>query len=310
MVDPNEDTNVDFQMSFFAADEPTFNMDVAATSHIGKKRSSNEDHYAVFRRTRSCEMLMSNLPADDVALVDDNAYGILVADGIGGDSFGDFASRLAVETVLQAAGLATSWLMKLRDLEAQEVRTRVNAYVDRIQNTFRQHARANPVTEKMGTTLTAAYVLPPHAIVAHIGDSRAYLLRDNQLQQITKDQTMAQELIDKGADKESVKQFGHILINSLGSRRGEVDVQVLHLRIEVGDRLLVCTDGLSDLVDEQTIASVLSEFELNSVCDKLVDLALEQGGRDNITVVVGDLIKQPVTEGRGAKTKNFESVDH
>ena len=290
MADSNADTKVDvqstFTRNFFADDHEVLNVEFAGATHRGKVRLRNEDHFAIFRRTRSCEMLFSNLPDEDVAFVDNHAYGVLVADGIGGAEFGDFASQLAVETMLQAAGLATSWLMRFKDLEAQEVRQRVNAYVDRIQDAFRQIYLVSPETKKMGTTLTAAYLMPPHAITANVGDSRAYLFRDDQLQQITRDQTLAQTLMDAGADTDQVRRFGHVLMSSLGASQEEVDVDVIHLELEPGDRLLLCTDGLSDLVDADSISSVLATCDLNTACDKLVELALTAGGKDNITVVL------------------------
>ncbi len=231
-------------------------------------------------------MLHSNLPDESVAFVEDHAYGVVVADGIGGADFGDFASQLAVETILQAAGLATSWLMRFKDLDAQDVRKRVAAYVDRIQEAFRKIYRVSPETQKMGTTLTAAYLMPPHAITANIGDSRAYLFRDGQLVQVTHDQTLAQTLIDAGAKSDEVRRFGNILMNSLGASREDVDVDVVHVELQPGDRLLLCTDGLSDMVDADSISSTLKTNEVGVACGKLVDLALAAGGKDNITVVV------------------------
>lgn len=290
MADPKAETKVDFHgafsRDFFADDEKGFDIEFAAATHVGKVRRRNEDHYAIIRRTRTCEMLHSNLPDDSVAFVEDHAFGVIVADGIGGAEFGDFASQLAVETVLQSAGLATSWLMRFKDLEAQEVRKRVVAYVDRIQDEFRKIYQISPGTKKMGTTLTAAYLMPPHVITANIGDSRAYLLRTNQLVQVTHDQTLAQTLIDAGAKKDDVRKFGNVLMNSLGASREEVDVDIIHIEMRAGDRLLLCTDGLSDLVDEAAISTTLLTNEVGVACGKLVDLALEAGGKDNITVIV------------------------
>jgi protein phosphatase len=290
MVERETETKVDFQQKFsrdfFADDETRLDVEFAAATHTGKVRRRNEDHFAVIRRSRNCEMLCSNLPDKDVAFVEDHAYGIIVADGIGGAEFGDFASQLAIETVLQAAGLATSWLMRLKDLESQEVRKRIAAYVDRIQEAFRSIYRSSPETKSMGTTLTAAYLMPPHAITVNIGDSRAYLFRSGQLVQVTRDQTLAQTLVDAGAKQEEVRRYGNILMNSLGASSDQVEFDLIHVQLQPGDRLLVCTDGLSDLVDAESISATLSTSDVGTACGKLVDLALEAGGRDNITVVV------------------------
>lgn len=293
MSELRQETRVDvqagFTRNFFAPHEPGFGVRIAAATHPGHRRPRNEDHYAVVRRTRGCEMLASNLPDEHVAFVEDHAWGILVADGIGGARFGDLASQLAIETVLEAARDATSWVMRYTDMDAQEMRQRVAAYVERIQEAFDQHARQVPDAREMGTTLTGLYVLPPHAIVTWIGDSRGYLYRQHSLTQITRDHTLAQALEEAGADRQGVRRFGNILINGLGASRNKVDVDVQHLHLEYGDRLLVCTDGLSDMVDHPTLQASLAIDDLNECCRHLVRQALEAGGRDNITLVIADI---------------------
>ena len=293
MPNSEKDTVVDvrgnFNHGFFASKSHGFNIGLVAATHVGKKRLRNEDHYAVFRRTRNCEMLMSNLPSDDVAFVKDEAFGILVADGIGGAEFGDFASQLAIETLLQAAGLATSWIMRFKDLDSQQIQERAAAYVDRIQSAFRHYVDEEPGKRTMGTTLTSAYLIPPHAIFAHIGDSRAYVFRKGKLTQITRDQTLAQSLIDAGAPPSQVKGLGHVLVNSLGIGRDQVDAEVKHVELSSGDRLLLCTDGLTDMVEDEVISETLAEENLQTACDVLLDLALNAGGKDNITLVICEI---------------------
>ncbi len=293
MPNPEDDT-IDlaipggFADQFFAPHQPCFNVRLAAATHQGKVRARNEDHHAVFRRTRSCEMLFTNLP-DSCIIPEDEAYCLMVADGMGGEAFGNVASQLALQTMLELASQATSWIMKFTDLDAQEVRQRVDAYLRRIQETFREHIRADPRLTGMGTTLTAAVLLPPHAVFVQIGDSRAYLYRGGQLNQVTHDQTLAQEMIDEGTPPEDVRRFRNLLTNSLGGDGGHVPAEVIHLVLKDGDRLLLCTDGLSDMADDAAIAAVLTTIELQSACDGLVQLALEHGGRDNITAVLCDL---------------------
>ncbi len=280
------DTRGNFKHNFFADDQGEFEIELVAATHTGKKRTRNEDHFAVFRRNRSCEMLLSNLPSDDAALVDDHAYGLVVADGIGGAEFGDFASQLAIETLLQSAGVATSWVMKFKGMDAQLIRERAAAYINRIQDAFRMYSSDIPKNRQMGTTLSVAYLLPPHVLIGHIGDSRVYVLRNGQLTQLTRDQTLAQSLMDAGVDERDVRNLGNVLLNSLGSGRESVDAEVFHFEIESGDRLLLCTDGLSDMLDAETIKDAMGEENLQMACDNLVDLALEAGGKDNITVIL------------------------
>jgi protein phosphatase len=295
MSDLEEDT-IDWAIQktfadyFFAPHQPRFEVDLAAATHPGKVRSNNEDHYAITRRTRSCEILLTNLQRDDLTFPDDHAYCLVVADGIGGAAFGEVASDLALNTMLELAGRATSWVMKFTDLDAQDLRQRVDAYVEQIQKRFRACSQDDPRLRGMGTTLTCACLLPPHAVFVHIGDSRAYLYRGGQLKQITRDQTLAQDMIDLGAAPDDVRTFGNLLTGSLSGDTGQAMANVIHVELEAGDRLLLCTDGLSDMADDTTIAGILETVELQPACDQLVQVALERGGKDNITVVLCDLL--------------------
>ena len=284
-----EQRGASFADNFFAKDESGFNVEIVAATHVGKVRQRNEDHYAVIRRTRRCEVLLSNLQEDTLNLVDGHAYGLLVADGVGGAKHGDFASHLVLEATLHAADLASSWVMKFQDFNAQEMRQRVDAYVSRIQDEFHRHAKLDPDKSQMGTTLTGAYLLPPHAIISHVGDSRAYIRRRGKLKQVTSDHTLAQSLVDRGALPEDAKAFGNVLVNSIDAVRDHIEADVVHLELKSRDRLLLCSDGLSDMVPEEQICSLLELEGLRECCDGLVNAALENGGRDNITVVLCEL---------------------
>jgi protein phosphatase len=139
----------------------------------------------------------------------------------------------------------------------------------------------------MGTTWTSAHLMPPHALVVHIGDSRAYLMHEGELRQITHDETMAQAFIDSGLDPASVKNFRHVLLNSLGGEKDDVAAQIHHVRLEAGDRLLLCTDGLTEMASDEDIASVLRQpLAPQEACDRLIELALAGGGKDNVTVTL------------------------
>ena len=164
-----------FADHFFASQLPKFEVGLAAATHPGRVRPHNEDHYAVIRRTRSCEIVLTNIQRDSLSFPDDQAYSLVVADGIGGAAFGEVASQVALNTMLELAGRATSWVMKFTDLDAQDLRHRVDAYVEQVQRKFRECSQDDPRLSGMGTTLTCAYLLPPHVVFAHIGDSRAYL---------------------------------------------------------------------------------------------------------------------------------------
>jgi protein phosphatase len=142
----------------------------------------------------------------------------------------------------------------------------------------------------MGSTLTGARSLGRDLLIVHVGDSRAYLLRAGGLHRLTKDHTYAQMLVDCGkleACDIATSGLGHVLTNALGGSSEHVDVDVDLLRLEDRDRLLLCSDGLSDLVEDDTIAQTLTGAETSAAaCAQLVQLALDRGGRDNVTVIV------------------------
>jgi protein phosphatase len=276
-----------FSDEFFERSPLRLAFDFGAATHAGKVRGNNEDHYAVVRRRRTSELLLTNLERQESALADDSAFALIVADGMGGARFGEFASRVALQRMFELAQQATSWVMKYTNDEALQIRQRVDAYVQDIQATLQDYVAADPNLAGMGTTWTSALLMPPHALVVHIGDSRAYLLHDGTLRQITRDETMAQAFIDSGLDPESVKKFRHVLLNSLGGEKDNVTAQIHHVQLAPGDRMLLCTDGLPDMVADKDIESLLQQTAgAQDACDKLIALALDHGGRDNVTAVV------------------------
>jgi protein phosphatase len=292
MADSDKDTAEfavapEFADKFFDSSERRLQFQFGAATHQGHLRPNNQDHYAVVRRRRISELIKSNLGPNDLILADDNAYGMIVADGMGGPKFGELASRLALQRMFELAQQATSWVTRLKDLDNQQIRERVNAYVKQIQATLRGQIQADSELAGMGTTWTSVHLLSPHALVVHIGDSRAYLLHQGRLDQVTRDETVAQALIDSGADPESVSRFRHMLLNSFGGDMDNVTAQIHQLQIDAGDQILLCTDGLTDMVSDEDIATILqTSASPQSACDGLISAALENGGHDNVTAVV------------------------
>ena len=268
--------------------EVPLQVEFGACSDLGNVRRNNEDHYAVIRRKRSREVLLTNMPPDDFSLPDDESHVMLVADGMGGAAFGELASRLALKTADELVGSACGWITKLHDLDSPPTQDRIQAYANLIHETLLDYGHADPRLEGMGTTLTCAHALGSNVIIAHVGDSRAYHFRGGKVQQVTRDQTLAQELMDAGMPAQDPLRFRHILTNCLGGDAREVRTEVYHLRLQDGDGLLLCTDGLSDLLDDREIAQVLDIYATaQGACDRLVRMALDRGGRDNITVILG-----------------------
>src|SRR5262249_11655882 len=154
----------------------------------------------------------------------------------------------------------------------------------------RVQAEADPEMEGMATTATAALTAGFDGIIAHIGDSRAYQFRAGTLYRFTHDHTAAQQLVDIGildSTAQAAEYLRHALVNCLGGKIEVVQVDTCPFRLADGDRLLLCTDGLTDMVDEEEMARVLTEHaEPQAACDVLVERALAHGGKDNVTVVL------------------------
>jgi protein phosphatase len=185
--------------------------------------------------------------------------------------------------------------MKLKDLNAQQVHERVQAFVKAIQQTLRDHSDADPRLTGMGTTFTAVYIMGHDAVVSQIGDSRAYLFRAGGLIQITKDQTLAQRMIELGCQPEQVAGLHNVLANCLCADGTEAHAEIHHITLRDGDILLLCTDGLTSEVSDDEIRDRLAVTgrRPQQACDELASVAVEHGGRDNVTVIVATVASEP-----------------
>ena len=278
-----------FAAEFFVPSASPLKVEFGGKSDIGLVRENNEDHFAVFRRVRTQEALLSNLGDEQPPGFAEEAYCFVVADGMGGAAAGEMASRVAIQTAFDLTDQASSWVMRLRSLAAQQIQERIDAYVNEMHRTLRTMGEADPELAGMGTTWTSIYVVGWNALVVQIGDSRAYLCRKQRLSQITRDQTLAQVLIDTGVPAEKTMGVRHILTNSLGGKSNVAVPTVDHVPLHDGDRLLLCSDGLTDKVSPTEMAELLNaSASPQAACDALVQRAVDHGGNDNITVVVAD----------------------
>jgi PPM family protein phosphatase len=262
-----------------------------AVTNVGKVRNKNEDHFLVSQFSRKQTILATNIGAEHIPEhIGEDAYSIIVADGMGGMAAGEVASRMAITTGIQLFAKAPKWGFKINKEEARELLDRVNVYLREIDLALTERSESDHRLFGMGTTLTAAYSIGVDVFIIHVGDSRAYLERKGQLKQLTKDHTVAQAMADAGyISSEEVRRHTkrNVLTNFLGGHRGKVKADVHWLRLAAGDRLLLCSDGLTDMLDDTAIARVLAEdSEPAAAAQRLVDEALECGGKDNVTVVV------------------------
>ena len=283
------------QLSHSPLSEPDQLVDVAGATHRGHVREINEDHYLIVRFGRTLETVATNL--DDSLFARGNevsGYGMLVADGMGGMAGGEVASSLALKKLVDLVVETPDWILSLDKWEdvARTLKRFSNRFVE-VDKAIRDRARLDTSLQGMGTTLTVAATLGNDLILAHVGDSRVYLLRDDALTQLTTDHTLAQALIQAGvidSEDKAARSVRHVLTAAMGSLDASTTPQVQRIHLNEGDVLLLCTDGLTDMVKEETIKTVLAEEKpAHRACHDLVDLALAAGGRDNITVIVARL---------------------
>jgi PPM family protein phosphatase len=266
-------------------------VDFGAQSHQGHVRANNEDHFLVARFERILETLLSNLSPGDVPNYSPEiGYAMLVADGLGGHAAGEVASRSAIALLVDLVLYTPDWILRLDEQQIREVAGRMEKRFRQVDEALAEQARADPNLSGMGTTMTLACSLGTDLLVWHVGDSRAYLCRGGQLHRLTRDHTLAQSLAELGvirADEVATHQWRHVLTNALGTGGNPLQVDMQSLRLEDGDQLLLCTDGLTEMVPDEAIVRVLSSTETASNrCRTLVNLALAAGGKDNVTVIV------------------------
>ena len=267
-------------------------VDVGAATHQGLVRENNEDSYLLIRFGRSLERLATSL---DENLLEQNyslnGYGLLVADGMGGMAAGEVASRMAICKLIELVVDTSDWTLELkRHKDVKTVFQRMTRRFYEIDRALRDEAKHDDTLYGMGTTLTVAGTLGNDLVLGHVGDSRAYLLRGSIFRQLTRDHTLAQALIDAGvanSDDPAPRSMRHVLTAAIGSLDERIEPQVQRFRLCTEDQLLLCTDGLTEMVDDELIAQTLHEAtSAQAACDDLIDLALGGGGSDNVTVVI------------------------
>jgi len=247
--------------------EERYQVRIAGCTDTGLQRNHNEDHIGFNQQ-----------------------LGIAVlADGMGGHQAGEIAAHMAVESVLE----------KLQDLVDQQSATAITGsqILEFVSNTISDSNnmiyQASEVLDEhkgMGTTLVAAIVEETQIYAGHVGDSRLYLFRDRTLKRITRDHSLVQDLVDRGfytEEEARVANVGHIVTRALGTK-AKVEVDTAQHELRCDDLLLLCSDGLSDMVADWSIEETLKERgeDLQATASKLVDLANRNGGKDNISVIL------------------------
>jgi serine/threonine protein phosphatase PrpC len=265
-------------------------MDVYGLTHPGKVRSDNQDHFLICALRKQMVVQQTSIPMTDHLMADSQRLSLLmmVADGVGGGTKGAEASRLALEAVTQYVGRSMRCYYAAHAVDDREFSEALEAAAEQCHAELLHRGEEDAEYRGMATTLTLYLGVWPRAYLLQVGDSRCYLLRDGELTQITRDQTMAQELIDLGVlsrGDAGASKLAHTLSSSIGGR--QTAPVVTRMDLAWGNVVLLCSDGLTRHVPDERIREHLrSMTSSKQVCEDLVREALEGGGSDNITVIV------------------------
>lgn len=265
----------------------TSDIDVFGLTHQGNVRKLNQDQFLIASLHKALQVHHTSLPREQLGdlVSESRGYFCMVADGVGGRPGGERASGTAVQAIAE-------WAVNTMRFHYQHDPVSETAYLsDLTQAVLQSHEAIRAREAGTATTLTMVMFRWPRAYVVHVGDSRCYRLRDGRLEQLSKDQTMAQALVDAGVlppGEADGSRWKHVLSSALGAGDAAPATSVHEHRWD--DVMLLCTDGLTKHVSDDEIREVLVNVKsAESICRVLVDLTLERGAGDNVTVVVGRL---------------------
>ena len=271
-------------------------LDIFGLTHTGKVRKTNQDHFLIASLRRQVEIHLTSLPPDTHwPAAKRLAFMAMVADGVGSTEAGEEASRLAVERV-------TEYVIQCVKAYNSSDGNREAAFSDALADAAMQvhaaileHSHDEDEHRRMATTLTLWIGIWPRAYLLQVGDSRCYVMRDDKLMQISRDQTMAQELIDQGILNRTDAprtRWANVLSSAIGGHQAAP--VVTQMDQFWGQSGLLCSDGLTKHVSDERIAERLRTMtSARQVCQDLLNDALEDGGSDNITILVGRTIRKP-----------------
>src|SRR5690606_33551002 len=294
-------------------------VEIHATSHVGRVRKGNEDNYLLLHLTRSRawtsgqengEFVIESQEFD----VDDNGVVLAVSDGMGGAMAGEVASTMAVECVSEKLLAPEEDVDATLTPEAYDYQLIAKLYNATLyaNHQVHQQGRSDPQFQGMGATFTGIGVTPRGVDLIQVGDSRAYLIRNGKIYQVTKDQSLVQQLIDAqqiSAEEAETHTLKNVILQALGAQN-EIYPVSARLTPNKGDVLMICSDGLSNKVSAASMQQiVIDNYEsLEQACAELVTLANENGGEDNITVVLAKINGDELPEPEGDEVQ-LELVD-
>ncbi|KAA1260871.1 Serine/threonine phosphatase stp [Rubripirellula obstinata] len=272
--------------------DPQSSASSCGATDCGKVREQNQDQFLIAQLNKSMQVTATSMPLENRLYGSVQGEVLLVADGMGGHAAGEKASHLAIEHFVRRLLSSVHW-------HFHDDTDRESEFMEDLQKMVRD-AHARIVAEGqlhedqrgMGTTLTTAYIIWPRMYVTHAGDSRCYLIRGKEAKQMTTDHTLARQMVEAGGlkpEEEAGSKWSNVLWNVLGGRTdgGDIEAEVVRVDLEPGDRIVLCSDGLHRYIDAERLAAIIDEFDQpDAACQRLIEMANEAGGEDNITVIV------------------------
>jgi serine/threonine protein phosphatase PrpC len=273
-------------------------LDLFGLTHPGRVREENQDHFLLCTVHPQVVVHGTSLPDPDALALRGGrlATVLLVADGVGGGAAGSLASRLATEAVTRYLTTSLRRFHTAGTPAEGEFLADLRAAAMAAHDAVRAESEARHDARDMATTLSVGVVVWPYVYVLQVGDSRCYYFEDGRLRQVTRDQTVAQDLVDRGLlsrERAMASPLTHVLSSAIGAAEAQPMLTRVDGRYR-GSVLLLCTDGLTKHVADAEIEAHLAAMESSEqVCRALLDLALERGGRDNVTIVVARARRRP-----------------
>ncbi|QDT02417.1 Serine/threonine phosphatase stp [Rubripirellula lacrimiformis] len=265
-------------------------------THQGLVRENNQDQFLIAQLSKSMRVSATSMSFDQRLYGQPEGEVLLVADGMGGHAAGEKASSLAIETMVRRLLDSIHAGLPADDSDDTVFRKNLEELLKDAHSRILVESAHHADQRGMGTTLTMAYVIWPRLYVAHAGDSRCYLIRDGQAQPLTTDHTLARQMVDAGGLKpedEAKSKWSNVLWNVLGGRvNGDLIAEVHRFDLKPGDAIVLCSDGLHRYVDADQLATIVNESESPEVaCQRLIQIALDAGGEDNVTVIVSSPLR-------------------
>jgi len=276
----------------------------AGLTDTGKIRTENQDQFLVAEISRSMRVKSGSISCEPDSRLFGSPLGhiFVVADGMGGHLGGSEASKFAVDFMANSILNNSAWLARIEPSSEESFIAELRSMLENAHRAIEERAKTADGHNGMGTTLTLAYVAWPRLIIAHAGDTRCYLFRKDELHLLTRDHTVANEMLRKGQlprDESERSHWSNVLVNALGAGAASVFPDIYKIDLKQYDSILLCSDGLNKHVSDNQISTVLSASKSpKNVCQELIKMAKQGGGSDNITVIYASFVHPPEPDNR------------